>query len=475
MSETPQKNTPKQRTKRATNTAHHSRKPSKHVKAATGLEARSVALELTSAVLHRGQSLDEALTRVYSEDTHGKTRISDPRDRGFARLLATTVLRRHGQLEAIVSGHLAKPLPSSGRHAHLILLQGAAQLLFLGAAPHAVINTAVELSRQQRSSARFAGLINAVLRRIAENGQKALETSNADSLNIPDWMFKRWSAAYGENTAHAIASASLNEPTLDITVRDHPQDWAKKLDGIILSTGTIRRKTDGRIEALPGFADGQWWIQDTAAALPAHLLGNVTGKRVADLCAAPGGKTAQLASAGAQVLALDISEMRLLRVRENFQRLGLESELVAGDAATWRTDRPFDAVLIDAPCSVTGTIRRHPDILHLKRPEDIAKLSKLQSAILDNAATHLLRPDGMLVYCTCSMEPEEGEEQIDNFLSRHAGFERVPIHASEMGNLSECITPSGDVRTMPHQLHLEETPELSGLDGFFISRLRRKS
>lgn len=462
---------------RARNTKRTSHKPVKKEPStktapAAGLAARQTALELITAVLHRGHSLDEALAQTYARQADDGVQEIEPRDRGFARLLATTVLRRHGQLTAIIAKHLQKPLPDSGRHAQLILLLGAAQLLFLEGAPHAVINTAVDLSRQRRSSVRFAGLINAVLRRISDQGAASLQAQYDDSLNVPDWMLKRWSAAYGETTAHAIASASLHEPPLDITVRDRPQEWADTFGGGVLPTGSIRCRIGGRIEEMPGFADGQWWVQDAAAALPARLCGDINDQRIADICSAPGGKTAQLANAGAHVTALDISETRLLRVRENLERLRLTAAFVVGDAAEWRADLPFDAVLVDAPCSATGTIRRHPDILHIKRLDDIHKLARLQGAILENAAINLLRPGGLLVYCTCSLEPEEGEQQIEAFLSRHPGFERVPVRADEVGGLDDIITPLGDVRTLPHQLQLA-APALPGFDGFFISRLRR--
>ncbi len=473
MSEKPNKSDGAKRKHWRTSSPIRKTKPgARTTKTVAGLAARQTALELIGNVLHRGHSLDDSLASIYQSETNGDREPVDVRDRGFARLLATTVLRRHGQLSTIIADHLEKPLPANGRHAQLILLSGTAQLLFLDVAPHAVINTAVELSRRQRSSARFAGLINAVLRRIAEQPPSALPALEADDLNIPAWMLKCWIAAYGETTARAIASASLNEPPLDISVRDKAEDWTSKLDGLALPTGTVRRRTDGRIEELPGFAAGHWWVQDAAAALPARLFGDITGQRIADLCAAPGGKTAQLANAGAQVTALDISQARLARVRENLIRLGLKAELVTGDATAWQADCQFDGILVDAPCSATGTIRRHPDILHLKRPDDIDKLSQLQGSILSHAATSLLRPGGIIIYCTCSLEPEEGETQIALFLSRHAGFERIPVNADEVGGIDEFITPDGDVRTLPNQLPDDE-PCLSGLDGFFISRLRR--
>ena len=299
-----------------------------------------------------------------------------------------------------------------------------------------------------------------------------LSAQDAAALDIPAWLQQRWTAAFGPETARRIAEASLGEAPLDVTVKAGPDVWAEKLGGILLPTGSVRLAAGGRIDALPGFAEGAWWVQDAAAALPAMLFGEVAGRSVADLCAAPGGKTAQLASAGARVTALDLSAARLERLRSNLKRLELDAELVEADAVTWSPGRTFDAALLDAPCTATGTIRRHPDILRLKRPEDVAALADIQSRLLDNAAK-LLTPGGTLIYCTCSLQPEEGAEQVERFLARHPGFHRRPIVAGESGIAPEWLTAIGDLRTLPFHLPGAQ-PELSGLDGFYAARLVRQ-
>jgi 16S rRNA (cytosine967-C5)-methyltransferase len=243
------------------------------------------------------------------------------------------------------------------------------------------------------------------------------------------------------------------------------------LGGIVLPTGSIRRAAGGRVADLPGYADGDWWVQDAASALPARLFGPLKGLAVADLCAAPGGKTAMLAAAGARVTAVDVSPERLDRMRENLPRLKLAAELVAADVTTWSPERDFDALLLDAPCTATGTLRRHPDILRLKRPSDLDKLAGLQARLL-RAAAELVRPEGLLVYCTCSLEPAEGEDQIARFLATREGFARVPIAPAEIGGEADWITAAGDLRTLPFHLQLPD-PALSGLDGFYVARLRR--
>jgi 16S rRNA (cytosine967-C5)-methyltransferase len=239
-----------------------------------------------------------------------------------------------------------------------------------------------------------------------------------------------------------------------------------------LPTGSIRRIEGGRIEDLPGYDDGAWWVQDAAAALVARAAGDVAGLRVADLCAAPGGKTAGLAAAGALVTAVDVSPKRLERLRANLQRLRLNADAVAADAATWAPERTFDVVVLDAPCTATGTIRRHPDILRLKRPEDVERMATVQRSLLSNAC-RLVRPGGRLLYSTCSLEPDEGEQQVAKLLADNPHFARAPISAAEIGADPSWITAAGEIRTLPHHLPLDR-PEISGIDGFFIARLRRE-
>jgi 16S rRNA (cytosine967-C5)-methyltransferase len=398
----------------------------------------------------------------------------EARDRAFARLLAATVLRRQGELELVLDAFLEKPLKAgpAGRRTWLILLAGAAQILCLGTSPHAAVDLAVEAARRDPPTARFAGLVNAVLRRVAREGATVLSGQDAVRLNIPAWVWQRWEQAYGADTARRIAEASLKEPPLDLSLKPDADAaaWAQRLGGHVLPTGSIRLAERGRVEDLAGYAEGAWWVQGAAAALVARAAGDVSGRAVADLCAAPGGKTAGLAAAGARVTAVDDSPERLERLRQNLARLNLAAEVVVADAAKWAPGRIFDAVVLDAPCSGTGTISRHPDILRLKGPADIRRMAEVQGALLRNAAA-LVRPGGTLVYATCSLEPEEGRTQIDALLQHEPALRRAPISAAEIGaDLSWVV--DGDVRTLP--FHLAEG-DLSGLDGFYIARLRRTS
>ncbi|MFA5949319.1 MAG: transcription antitermination factor NusB [Hyphomicrobium sp.] len=429
---------------------------------AAGLAARELAVTALAAVLDRGRALDDAFDAAAASPRLGGM---EPRDRGLALLIVRTVLRRRGELGAVVSSFLEKPLPKDTGVLWPILLSAAAQLLVLETPPHAAISLAVDQCRADRGASRFGKLANAVLRRVATQGADVLgKLDDPAALNVPAWLLSRWSKTYGENSSREIAAASLSEAPLDISVKSHPELWATTLGGVALPSGTVRLTSAGRIEELPGFADGAWWVQDAAAALPARLLGDVAGRDVADLCSAPGGKTAQLAATGARVTAVDLSANRLRRVEENLARLKLTAEIVTADAATWDPDRQFDAILLDAPCTATGTIRRHPDIVHLKREPDVAQLAALQSQLLDRAA-HLTKPGGLLVYCTCSLEPEEGIDQVTQFLLRHSNFERVPLRSGEVGLEASWVTPLGDLRTLPTH----------AMDGFYAARLRRKS
>jgi 16S rRNA (cytosine967-C5)-methyltransferase len=280
----------------------------------------------------------------------------------------------------------------------------------------------------------------------------------------------RWQSTYGREQAHAIAAANGREPALDLTVKSDPLHWASLLGGTVLPTGSVRIRAHGPVTRLPGYEQGAWWVQDAAAAIPARLLGDVRGKTVADLCAAPGGKTAQLAAGGARVVAVDRAEGRLGRLRHNLARLGLAVETVAADVLQWQAG-PFDAVLLDAPCSSTGTIRRHPDIPWLKRETDIATLAQLQRQLLERAVA-LTRPGGLLVFCTCSLEPEEGTELINDLLARDSRLRRRPLAAADVGGIEELIDAAGDLRTLPCHLPVTDSQQ-SGLDGFYAARLER--
>lgn len=435
--------------------------------AGSGLVARKVAATAVHNVLEEKRTFEDAFERA------AKGADLPPRDRAFARAIAGAVLRRRGELQKVLDTFLEKPLPAQRGRLNAILLGAAAQLLILATPPHAAISLAVEQCRADRGARRFDRLANAVLRRVSEKGSDIRATLDGVALNIPPWLLARWQKAYGSDSARRIAEASLTEAPLDISVKSDPTRWAETLGGIALPTGSVRIADAGRIENLPGFTDGGWWVQDAAAAIPARLFGDVAGLEVADICAAPGGKTAQLANAGARVTALDQSAERLVRLEQNLARLALKAETVVADAAQWSPDRAFDCVLVDAPCTATGTIRRHPDILHLKRPEDLAALVELQARILRQASA-AVKPGGQLVYCTCSLEPEEGVEQIAAFLAANPGYARKPVSPGECGLPHDWITPEGDVRTLP--VHIQDLPEgKRGIDGFFIARLVRQT
>ncbi len=431
-----------------------------------GYTARDICTRILRQILSKHQPLEDALALLDSAEPP-----LAPNDRAFTRAMLSTVLRRRGQLTDALARFINAPLPDKRGLLDEILLTAGAQLLFMETPAHAVINIAVEQTRRDRGARRFASLVNAVLRRMADRRVDIIASQDSARLNTPDWLWTRWLAHYGEDTVRAFAAQHLLEPPLDLTVKTDAPDWADRLGGIVLPTGSVRLAARGRIEALEGYSEGAWWVQDAAAALPARVLGELAGQRVADLCAAPGGKTAQLANAGALVTAVDQSAKRLDRLSVNLSRLGLSAETIAADATMWRTDEPFDAVLLDAPCTATGTIRRHPDIPHLKRPEDLDKLARLQTRLLENAIT-LLRPGGQLVYCTCSLEPEEGSGQIDRLLARRDDLTLEPISAEPLHARPDWVRPPGVLRTLPHQLPAND-PAVSGIDGFYVAKLRK--
>jgi len=369
----------------------------------------------------------------------------------------------------MIEAFAQRPVGRLDAHVVAALRLGLYELLYLGGAPdHAVVSDAVELAKAGGHGGH--GLVNAVLRRVTQSRSAVL--ANPAARDTPKWLVARWTKRYGAETARAIAAANGHEPALDLTVKYDAESWAERLRGRVLPTGTVRTFAQGAISLLPGFNEGAWWVQDAAASLPARFLGDVRGKAVADLCAAPGGKTAQLAFAGARVTAVDRSAARLTRLSENLARLALQAETVTADVLEWQS-APFDALLLDAPCSSTGTIRRHPDVPWLKSESDIAVLVSLQQRLLDRAVD-LLKPGGTLVYCVCSLEPEEAEEQVAALLARDARVVRLPVAAQEACGRAEFLTADGDLRTLPPQLP-DPDPRWGGLDGFYAARLTRQT
>ncbi len=434
-----------------------------------GLAARRIAADILDGVLHKHRTLDDQLDGAGAHP--GLKNLSD-RDRALMRRLVATILRRLGTLGHVLSRLLDRGVPTDAPRAQSALLIGAAQILWMDVPDHAAVDLSVRLVQSDRRAAKYAGLVNAVLRRCAREGQPLIDEVKSQTLDVPPWLMARWIAHYGESVARDIATAIGYEPSLDITVKSDPEQWATRLHGETLPTGTVRTLLQGSVTMLPGFSEGRWWVQDAAAALPARLFGDVAGKAIVDLCAAPGGKTAQLVHAGAHVTAIDRSPNRMARLRDNLARLSLQAETVVADGAEWlerEHDRAFDGILIDAPCTSTGTIRRHPDVGWLRQESDIAPLAAAQTRLLQKSIA-VLRPGGTLVYCTCSLEPEEGEQAIAALLASEPAMRRVPIEASEVAGLSEIVTAEGDLRTLPcHLPHLD--PRLGGLDGFYAARL----
>ena len=416
----------------------------------TGLPARKGALAIITGVLRQRRPLDSQLDGLKS---------LSPRDAGFARALASETLRHFGELDAVIRHFVPKPLPphKSGAATEILLL-GACELLILKTAAHAAVDAANRLASGDSKAVHFKSLVNAVLRRVAEGGENLRAGLDAVRLNTPDWLWTRWAAQYGEDIARAIAAANQAQAPLDITVKS-----TAPADAAALFGHSFRRGKSERVDELEGFSTGDWWVQDCAASLPALLFGDVAGKPVIDLCAAPGGKTLQLAARGAKVTAVDAEATRLERLRENLARTHLQAELVASDARDYQGHAPL--VLIDAPCSATGTIRRHPDLPWIKGAADVNACAAGAYEILESGAA-MVEPGGVLVFAVCSLEREEGEEQIEAFLSAHPQFTRVPVTADDVFGHAEWITPEGDLRTLPFQIE-------GGMDGFYAARLKK--
>ncbi|WP_258159201.1 RsmB/NOP family class I SAM-dependent RNA methyltransferase [Rhizobium sp. TH2] len=450
------------------------RKPSAHVKPKRehsplsdkpGFQPRAAAVKILSAVIDQKTSLDGML-----DDDHGNPayRALSPADRALVKAIMNSCLRHLTWIDAIFDGFLDKPLPDGARNLRHILSVAAAQILFLDVPDHSAVDIAVEQARLDPRSSRFANLVNALLRRLGrEKDDNLLFFVSRDVPVFPAWFHARLSEVYGNETADAIGKACRSPAPVDVTVKNDPAGWAVKLGGSVLPTGTVRLDAfDGSVTALPGFDEGAWWVQDAAASIPARLMGDLRGKRVADLCAAPGGKTAQLILKGGNVTAVEQSANRMKRLKGNLARLGYEAEFQQAKLEDLKPAELFDAVLLDAPCSSTGTIRRHPDVYWTKDMADVEKLASVQARLL-RSAFGLVKPGGTLVFSNCSLDPLEGEELVAAFLAEVPDAERVPIRREDWPGLEEAIDDAGDFRTTPVML--------GGMDGFFASVLRRKS
>jgi 16S rRNA (cytosine967-C5)-methyltransferase len=410
---------------------------------APGLAARQAALRLLDAVLRRGLPLEAAL----DDAARGLDRADD---RGLAHALAAETLRRLPDLDALIDSATAKPLPPDAK-ARFALRLALVQALALGTPPHAAIATVLPLV--DGGPRRLVhGVFGALMRR---------RVALPETPSLPGGVAQRWLDAWGRDMVDAAAAAIAAPPPLDLSFADPDPDF---LDGVALAPGHRRLPAGARVVDLPGFADGRWWVQDLAASLPARLLGGAgAGRRALDLCAAPGGKTLQLAAAGWAVTAVDASPARLARLHENLARTGLAAEVVAADLREWAPPAPVDAILLDAPCSATGIFRRHPDVLHRARPRLIAEMAALQRLLLARAATWLT-PGGALVFSTCSLEPAEGEAHLG---ALPPGFALAPVAAGELP-AGVAPDPRGHVRTLPTML-----ADAGRLDGFFIARFVR--
>lgn len=422
--------------------------------------ARLCAQAALVDILQRRLPLDSVLPRRLDG-------LADERDRRFAHRLVLTVLRHRGALQAAAGGLLDRPLPAGQLRVRLLLETGLAQLLLLDVPDHAAVDSSVALAGALRLG-KYRALVNAVLRRAQRERERLRAMMDEPLAALPAWLTGRWIDRFGRDAANDIASVLRTDPPLDIGVARDPEGWAARLDGTVLAGNTVRCAA-GPVAGLDGYDSGGWWVQDAAAALPVRLLPVPDDGIVLDLCAAPGGKTAQLAAAGAQVVAVDRSARRLDRLRDNLRRLRLEADIVEADAANWRYREPVGAILLDAPCSATGTLRRRPDIAWIKTPADIAALAHVQAALLANAAAQL-RPGGVLVYAVCSLEPEEGPVQIARLLAENPALERIPVEADALGPMAPALTADGDVQTLPSHLAAQ-----GGMDGFFISRLGRRA
>lgn len=431
-----------------------------------GLEVRATSAKLLGAVIDRKISLDGMLDA--NQGNAAYKALSDA-DRALTRAILTTALRHLLRLEAAIASLIDTPLPEGARALHHVLIVAAAQILHLDVPAHAVVDLAVEQANRDPRNRRFAKLVNAVLRRMVRE-KDAILAQTAEISPVPSWFHTRLVKAYGADEAARIAEAQLWPPAIDLTVKSDREIWAEKFAGQILPTGSIRLPAfEGAVSGLEGYQDGTWWVQDAAAAIPAKLFGELKGKRIADLCAAPGGKTAQLAAAGADVIAIEQSSNRAKRLRENLDRLKLSAEVLEADLFDYKPEELLDGVLLDAPCSSTGTTRRHPDVLWTKGPDDIGKLAVLQERMLRHAVT-LVKPGGLVVFSNCSLDPIEGENVVAKVLADIPGLERVPVDPAAWPGLEAAVTPLGEFRTTPALLQPRDG-FAGGMDGFFAAVL----
>ncbi|WP_273759151.1 RsmB/NOP family class I SAM-dependent RNA methyltransferase [Bartonella sp. ML70XJBT.G] len=438
-----------------------------------GLAVRRVSVRLLGAVLDKKTSLSGLID---NEHGHPQYLGLSQRDRALCRAILAAVLRHRGQIMAALSRFLARPLPSQAFALQHLLHISVAQILYLDIPDHAVIDLAVRVAKLDPRMRRFSGMVNALLRNVARDAV-FLRQQPPSIEGSPAWFSELLVSTYGKEKAEKILAIQSTLPPLDLTVKSDSTVWAKRLGGVVLPNGSVRLSSvDGSVADLAGYGEGAWWVQDFAAALPACLLGNIQGKKVADLCASPGGKTAQLALQGADVTAIELSANRIKRLKENMERLHFSVSTWQGDVRDFHSEQLFDAVLLDAPCSSTGTIRRHPDILWTKSIDDIAKLAELQYDLLV-AAIALVKKGGRIVFSNCSLAKEEGEDLIKKLVSTRSDVVLEPILAEEMGVMAHLLSVKGFLRTTPadfcHESCGRDHNIFLGMDGFFAARLRK--
>lgn len=429
-----------------------------HPRDNSSLASRRLAAFAVKEVMENHQPLEQVLAGQPSY------RTLESRDRAFVRLIAATTFRRMGQIDAALKPFV-RERPT--KLVYAALQTATAQILYLGTPAHAAVGETVAMLKSRGSSKGFANMANAVLRNVVDQGPR-LAGAQPPKVNLPGWMRGEWERAYGRQAGRKFSAQLLKDPVLDLSVKSDVAGWAEKLGGEVIGASSVRMNKIGDVPALEGFTDGDWWAQDVAATLPVEILGDVKGKRVLDMCAAPGGKTMQLAAKGAIVTALDKSEGRLERVKQNLERTKLTAEIICADALEWEPiQSDFDIVLLDAPCSATGTFRRHPDVLYNRTPKDVANLVRLQDKLLAKAAS-FVRPGGTLIYCTCSLMPKEGQPRVDKFLQNVPDFRLIPILKADGLALPEEAFSGGSLRSLPYYLE-----DKGGMDGFFIARLER--
>ena len=431
-----------------------------------GVQSRLVATTLLTRIIDDGRNLDALCDR-----NHGiKPFVAlEDRDQSLARAIAVTALRNRNRIEFILKRLMKRPPAKKARFLIHSLHIASAQILFMDVPARAAVNIAVSTIGNDKRTKRFRQLTNAVLRRMAREKEVLLEESRNVSP-FPDWFAKRLRSDYGRDNVARMAALMQHGASVDISVKSNAEKWAEKLGGFVLPTGSIRLKSTTRISDLPGYEEGEWWVQDAAAAIPAKLINAGKGAEVLELCAAPGGKTAQLANWGYKVTALDISETRLERLKINLERLKFNVTTIQADILDWEPDDLFDAVLLDTPCSSTGTLRRHPDVLWSKSSEDIADLAELQFALLNRAIT-FVKPGGSIVFSNCSLLKQEGEDLLARIVRSSGDIALSRIGSEEVPGISEMVNGQGALRSMPFHLPNEKFPEFGGVDGFFACRL----